>query len=50
MVAWSLGSQMSSSRTWSSFMPWAMLHLVLFLSAWWIMSQPMDMRGTFLGG
>ncbi|MCS7465432.1 hypothetical protein NZK35_01960 [Stieleria sp. ICT_E10.1] len=30
--------------------PWAVLHVALFLSAVWIMNQPMDMRGTFLGG
>ncbi|WP_199773863.1 4Fe-4S binding protein [Stieleria maiorica] len=30
--------------------PWGVLHLALFFSAVWIMNQPMDMRGTFLGG
>ncbi|OYP31636.1 4Fe-4S binding protein [Rhodopirellula sp. MGV] len=30
--------------------PWAVFYLTLFVSAVWIMNQPMDMRGTFLGG
>jgi len=30
--------------------PWICLDLILFASAVWIMTQPMDMRGTFLGG
>jgi polyferredoxin len=29
--------------------PWLLLHLLLFLSAVWLLSQPMEMRGTFLG-
>ncbi|WP_220498064.1 4Fe-4S binding protein [Rhodopirellula sp. JC639] len=33
-----------------SLAPWGVLHVALFLSAVWIMNQPMDMRGTFLGG
>ncbi len=33
-----------------SFLPWAILHVALYVAAIWIMMQPMDMRGTFLGG
>jgi ferredoxin len=29
--------------------PWIALHCLLFFMAMWILSQPMDMRGTFLG-
>lgn len=49
-VSWAIAHQLSPGRVWSCFAPWALLHLLLFLSALWIMTQPMDMRGTFLGG
>jgi hypothetical protein len=49
-VAWLIARQLRADRTWSAFMPWAVVHLMLFISALWIMNQPMDMRGPFLGG
>lgn len=30
-------------------LPWALVCLLLFASGVWLLSQPMDMRGTFLG-
>ncbi|MCC9599156.1 hypothetical protein LOC67_01190 [Stieleria sp. JC731] len=30
--------------------PWGVLYFLMLVSAIWIMNQPMDMRGTFLGG
>lgn len=50
LVAWSIADERSPRRVWSSFAPWAVLHVLLYVSAMWIMTQPMDMRGTFLGG
>ena len=50
LVAWSIADENSPRRVWGSFVPWAVLHLLLYASAMWIMTQPMDMRGTFLGG
>jgi hypothetical protein len=50
MVAWSIAADLSPHRVGAGFAPWAVLHLLLFASAVWIMTQPMDMRGTFLGG
>lgn len=50
MVAWTVATEWSPRRTWAGFLPWASVHALLFVSAMWIMSQPMDMRGTFLGG
>lgn len=50
LVAWSIARQWSPRHVWSSFLPWAVVHLLLFLAGLWIMNQPMDMRGTFLGG
>lgn len=49
LVAWMVARQVSQRRTWSTFVPWATVHLILFVSAVWIMNQPMDMRGTMLG-
>lgn len=50
ITAWSIARELSPRRVWSGFLPWGVLHLLLFISAVWIMTQPMDMRGTFLGG
>jgi hypothetical protein len=50
MVAWLLAHELTPQRAWSGFLPWGLLHLLLYVSAVWIMNQPMDMRGTFLGG
>jgi Fe-S-cluster-containing hydrogenase component 2 len=49
-VAWSIAREYSSNRTKAVFAPWAVVNLLLYASAMWVMSQPMDMRGTFLGG
>jgi hypothetical protein len=48
IVAWSIARDVSPSRTGSAFAPWAVVHAVLFAAAVWIMTQPMDMRGTLL--
>ncbi len=50
MVAWAVACEWSPGRRWWGFLPWASVHALLFVSAFWIMRQPMDMRGTFLGG
>ena len=50
LVAWYIADEHSPRHVWSSFSPWAVLHFLLYVSAMWIMTQPMDMRGTFLGG
>ena len=49
-IAWSIAKALAPQRTWTCFAPWGALHLLLFATAVWIMTQPMDMRGTFLGG
>jgi hypothetical protein len=33
-----------------AFLPWAALALVLSLAGLWLLSQPMEMRGTMMGG
>jgi len=49
-VAWLIAREWQPQRVGRTFAPWATLHLLLFVSGVWIMLQPMDMRGTFLGG
>jgi hypothetical protein len=50
LVTWLIARELSPQCTWRVFSPWATVHLLLFVSAVWIMNQPMEMRGTFLGG
>lgn len=50
IVAWAISRDLAPHRCWPGFLPWGVLHLLLVASALWIMTQPMDMRGTFLGG
>jgi len=40
----------SAPRTGRAFAPWACLCALLWIAAMWLMSQPMEMRGSFLGG
>jgi hypothetical protein len=49
MTGWAIAREMSPGRIWAAFAPWGALFLLLFVAAVWIMTQPMDMRGTFLG-
>jgi hypothetical protein len=50
LVAWRLASRHHPTAPGRAFAPWAGLHLVLWVAAIWLLSQPMEMRGTFLGG
>jgi polyferredoxin len=50
IVGWRLASQDRPSDPMPAALPWGMLSLILWLSAAWLLSQPMEMRGTFLGG
>ena len=50
LVSWSLAQETCPGQRWPAFLPWAALHALLFAAAVWILNQPMDMRGTFLGG
>jgi polyferredoxin len=50
VTGWVIARQCAGSLARRAFVPWAIVHLLLFVSAVWIMTQPMDMRGTFLGG
>jgi hypothetical protein len=50
LVTYRLAAQNEPSRPWRAFLPWAGLLSLLLLAAIWLMSQPMEMRGTFLEG
>jgi hypothetical protein len=49
-VAVRLGRRDHPASPWRAYLPWLALHAALFASAVWLMGQPMEMRGTFLGG
>lgn len=49
LVAWRIATQFAPRAAVRAFVPWAAVGLLLFATACWILSQPMDMRGTFLG-
>jgi hypothetical protein len=50
LVAYRIAARDHVSRTKRAFAPWAALSLLLWGSAMWLLAQPMEMRGTSLGG
>ena len=49
IAAWHIAERdTDGARVWRAFAPWAVLALALFGAALWLLSQPMEMRGTFL--
>ena len=48
-VLWRLALADRPARPHAIFVPWAVLHVVLAATALWLLAQPMEMRGTFLG-
>jgi hypothetical protein len=50
LVAWRLAAHDAPPAPARAFFPWAVLHLLLVVAAAWLLAQPMEMRGTFLGG
>jgi len=49
LVVYRLAVDDAPKRVWQAFLPWAVLLLLLVSAANWLMSQPMEMRGSFLG-
>ncbi len=50
-LAWRIaGEDAPPGRATSAFVPWASLLVLLGGTALWLLYQPMEMRGTFLGG
>ena len=50
LVSYRLADAEQVDRSLRIFIPWAGVSLILWLAALWLMSQPMEMRGTLLGG
>jgi ferredoxin len=50
LVIYRLSEQDSAAHRGRVFTVWASLCVLLWLSGLWLLSQPMEMRGTFLGG
>ena len=49
LVAYRIAEREHPARAMRAFLPWAGLCLLLAATAVWLLSQPMEMRGTFLG-
>lgn len=49
MTAYRIAEREEGARPLRAFLPWAALCGLLFAAALWLLSQPMEMRGTFLG-
>ncbi len=50
LVGWRMAAEFAPERTFRAFAPWAVVSILLFAAACWILTQPMDMRGTFIAG
>ncbi|MCP4537909.1 MAG: 4Fe-4S binding protein [Chloroflexi bacterium] len=46
LTTYRIAERESPDRPWRAFLPWAGLLLLLLLTGVWLMSQPMEMRGT----
>jgi len=50
LVAYRIAEREYPQRAVPAFLPWATLSLFLWSAALWLLAQPMEMRGTFMGG
>jgi hypothetical protein len=50
LVSYRLAEQDAPTKAIRVFLPWASLAAVISIAALWLLSQPMEMRGTILGG
>lgn len=48
LTAYRIAEEKAPKRPKLAFAPWAVLCVILFLAALWLLSQPMEMRGTIL--
>ena len=44
----SIAEEDQPEQTWRAFAPWAIVNVLIWCAAVWLVLQPMDMRGTFL--
>lgn len=50
LVSYRLAEQDAPANALRVFLPWATLAVIMSAAAIWLLSQPMEMRGTILGG
>lgn len=50
IAAYRISERDFPERMYAAFAPWAVLCVLLAAAALWLLAQPMEMRGTFLGG
>jgi hypothetical protein len=50
LILWQLAREDSEAHPIRIFVPWAVVCIVLFLAATWLITQPMDMRATMMAG
>jgi ferredoxin len=50
LVSYRLAVSDGSDHSFRIFAPWAGVSVILWIAALWLISQPMEMRGTLLGG
>ncbi|HEX5082738.1 MAG TPA: 4Fe-4S binding protein [Blastocatellia bacterium] len=50
LVSYHISEEGAARHSRRAFAPWAILCALLWIAAVWLMSQPMEMRGSFLGG
>jgi polyferredoxin len=50
LVAHHLATEDAPEKSMRAFVPWATICVLLWIGALWVISQPMDMRGTFISG
>jgi len=50
LVSYSIAARDEVVHSIRAFLPWAVLSLLMAGAAFWLMSQPMEMRGVMLGG
>jgi polyferredoxin len=50
IVSARLGRQDYPAAAWRAYLPWVILNTVLWASAVWLLTQPMEMRGSLSGG
>jgi polyferredoxin len=50
LVSFRIAEREFPARAARTFLPWAGLSVLLWAAALWLLAQPMEMRGSFLGG
>ena len=49
-VSYRLAEEDAPEQPYAALVPWAVVSVILWIGAMWLITQPMDMRGTFVSG